>query len=524
MTLKHFFTCSKPEQIKDFLGEIFECINSRSELEELYELICSCEMTDEVTKAVISITEWICLSKKIPFLLRYIYQLYCQIDDKPMQNYYFELLNKRNDISEDEAKRVFEQNNLHLSSDAVFSKYNSEAISYTYLGEEKQYGIYSFSYEIGLNMTLIKTPYGAVICDCGAKAGDFGVTTISADEIKSFLGAFDLTPDDVVAVVISHAHLDHYGSINSLVKAGIDKSRIYVEDATRYLIATVSSDDYLINDYSSVNSFYYPNKKVEIIPFSNGHILGSVGYVIHFDNRNIVYTGDFCVHDQPIVEGLKVERLISLPCIKEDGVSCLITETTYGSKNSVLTSEQAAKVIRHFVDIAVSNNYKVFVPGFAVGRSQEIASALKGYDILIDGLAIAVTRVYEKMNEKIRIFDSTTDFASQETEDKLRNFDLHDVIIASSGMISENSTSYNYINEFLKSYKNVCIIKSGYISSEAVGNTILKKWQNEDNIMLDIPLSAHASRNEIIELINNLDPDNVVMIHGDGIGFYETEQ
>ena len=518
--IQKFLSVATPLQVESFIESVFESISSKSEIRELYEIICGCEMSHKNIEAILEVSEWEYLHGNMESLCKYIYLLYKKTNTKSLQKYYFDLLYKNNEITAEELESFLLENGKTteciIDSKRV-NKYNNETILYNYSGIEKEYGIYSFSDKIGLNMTLLKTPYGAIIFDCGAKIESYGTAMISLEDIKCFLKAFNLTVEDVVAVVISHAHLDHYGSINSLVKVGIEKSKIYIEDITKMLISEASREDYLINDYSSIDSFHYPNKKMEIIPFRNGHILGSNGYIVHFDNQNVVFTGDFCIHNQPIVNGLNIEDIISEPYIKEYGVSCLITETTYGNKNTILSSEEATEVFKHFVDLIIANDYKVFIPSFAIGRSQEIAYLLRGNKILIDGLAVAITHTYQRCVENIRIFDNNTHFATAEIEDKIRNFDLHDVIVASSGMISENSTSYNYISEFLKSKDNVCIIKSGFISSESMGDMLLKEWKGDNNIVLDIPLSAHASKDEIVELINKLDPDKVVLIHGDGL-------
>ena len=90
-------------------------------------------------------------------------------------------------------------------------------------GKEKEYKIVSYSKTpiIGKNLTLLKTEYGVIVFDCGAAVSSTGVEPILSNEIIDFLHDNTIDIDEIKAVIISHAHLDHYGSIMQFVEAGI---------------------------------------------------------------------------------------------------------------------------------------------------------------------------------------------------------------------------------------------------------------------------------------------------------------
>lgn len=520
LALKYLFQVSNPRQIRAFLCDYISNSKSSLEIEKLCDFITEAEINETLLQTIVNVIEREYLKSSLKFMPKYLYRLYKKLDNKHMQAYYYKETFLQNELNDDDInsfEKIDGENIKCLVSQEKISPYDKE-VQYRYNGN-KTYGIYSHSNEIGLNMTLLSTPYGAIIFDCGAKIENGRTVTISEDAFKQFLNAFELAVDDVIAVVISHAHLDHYGSIKSLIKAGIKKANIYIEDINRELIKCASREDFSIVDFCSIETFY--DAKIQIEVFPNGHILGSNGYIVHFDNQNIIYTGDYCLHDQLTVKGLDMESLLNNPLIQEFGVSCLITETTYGKtseENEILSFEQSSRVLKHFIKILQETGYKVFIPSFATGRSQEIAYLLNSDNkILIDGLAIPMTQLYNKYIDGNKLVNSNTHFASTETDTKLRNFDLHNVIVSSSGMITENSTSYNYIKEFLHSESKVCIIKTGFISSESVGNKLLSEWRSKDNMLIDLSLSAHATKNEIVTLINSLNPENVVLIHGDGL-------
>ena len=153
---------------------------------------------------------------------------------------------------------------------------------YAYKGEIKEYSIFSFSQEIGKNLTLLKTPYGTIIFDCGAKCGLDEADLITEQELKDFLVAINVDVVDIKAVVISHAHLDHYGSISTLLNIGISPSTIFMSKRNRELISCVAHNIPRLCDFLPVSAFFSPNKCIEIKPFPNGHILGSEGYVVYY--------------------------------------------------------------------------------------------------------------------------------------------------------------------------------------------------------------------------------------------------
>lgn len=452
-------------------------------------------------------------------LAPYIALLYDKANIKYLAKYYLGLTEKVDDnikeLLSPLAKLYNDEAELKISASSI-SNYNFST-QYEYQGQTKEYSVHSFSQEIGKNATVLKLPYGAIMFDCGAACGIDKTDVITEIELLEFFMQIDISPDDLLAVLISHAHLDHYGSIATLLNVGIEMNKIYIEDDTKALIQQLASDIPSISEAMPVNAFFYPFQKVKLTAFPNGHILGSTGYIVTFDERNVVYTGDYCIHSQKTVAGLNLDKLLHQKVIADYGVDCLITETTYGNHCTPIEYKYASEVFLHFVDLLLEHGYKIFIPSFAIGRSQEIALLLnETHSILIDGLASKISRIYENISG-IKIFNNNTRFNDCFGEDKETNFDVNDIVIASSGMLSQNSTSYNYVRELLTSDRKIAIIKTGYISSESYGNELLNQWIGNKFLLFDISLSAHADLNEIYSLISVLNPRNIVCIHGDGI-------
>ncbi len=312
-------------------------------------------------------------------------------------------------------------------------------------GKEKEYKIVSYSKTpiIGKNLTLLKTEYGVIVFDCGAAVSSTGVEPILSNEIIDFLHDNTIDIDEIKAVIISHAHLDHYGSIMQFVETGIKYDQIFINYCTKRLIEKTSNYTiYGMNNMHSIAAFEDAN--IEIIPFSNGHILGSECYLVKFDNINILYTGDFCLHNQQTVKGLNYKDIIRDKDVEDHGIECIITETTYGLQKNHLTYNSAVEALKHFVKVLIDNNYKIFIPSFAIGRAQEIALILNdAYNIMIDGSAADISYLYEKL-ANINIYNANTRSNALHAV-RISNFENNDIIHIIKG--EKNNYTFTSINE-----------------------------------------------------------------------------
>ncbi len=452
------------------------------------------------------------------FLARFLFLLYDCLGVEHMARFYLQYCYDEVRSNEEYTALV---NKYLLPLGSIEGNYFSYDGDYTYEyeGQKKAYGVHSFSNNIGLNLTLLVTPYGSLILDCGAKINGNSRMCIDKDELLAFLGVYKVSVDDIVGVLISHAHMDHYGSISTLLDIGISPFRIYTDSRTKELIKVVS-DDRHIEAVGPVYSFFAANEKIKIKSYDNGHILGSQLFVISFDDKTIVYTGDFCLHNQQLVQGLDVATLLEDEFVKK-GVDCLITESTYGDKTlGILPFAQAEKAFVCIVDKLINKGYKIFLPAFALGRSQEITYLLKNnHRLLLDGLSVKLTQAYEALLGKV-IASANVKYSASD-ESKIENFDFNDIIIAGAGMISENSMSVKYIEELLNSRQKTAIIRTGHGDSneDSYSYGVFRGWKKRGGLLLDISLSAHAEYPELISLIHSLKPKNIVAVHGPGIKY-----
>jgi metallo-beta-lactamase family protein len=255
---------------------------------------------------------------------------------------------------------------------------------------------------------------------------------------------FRYDPQQVDAVILSHAHIDHNGNLPNLVRKGYEGS-IYATRVTAHLSDVMLLDSghihesdaeyinkkrrkrgekpveplYTVKDAQRVGQFF---RGVEYdVPFEAipgvqarlveaGHILGSAAVILDVEEsgrkQRIWFSGDIGRRNLPIVRD---------PVLPSES-DYLIMETTYGDKDHT-SPEQAIDDLREVVAETVRRGGKVIIPAFAVGRTQELV-----YDLhqLIDRREIPLVPIYVDSPLAVNISDIFTehpDFFDQETTD-----------------------------------------------------------------------------------------------------------
>lgn len=246
---------------------------------------------------------------------------------------------------------------------------------------------------------LLRTPRANVLLDCGMFQG----RRKESIERNEKLG-FDISEVDVV--VLSHAHIDHSGSLPMLYKHGY-RGSIYATPATRDLCAVMLEDSAAIqlhdakwinkkiengeSDMQPVSPLYSQDDVIGVLkqmiglPYRNrhpiapgvwltfrdaGHVLGSAMVELEIDDegttRRFLFSGDLGRRNMPIL------RDPELP----SGIEILLCESTYGDRLHPPLEEMEAE-LEEIVEQVVARKGKVLIPSFALERAQEIIFALK---------------------------------------------------------------------------------------------------------------------------------------------------
>ncbi|MEM2102365.1 MAG: beta-CASP ribonuclease aCPSF1 [Candidatus Bathyarchaeia archaeon] len=416
--------------------------------------------------------------------------------------------------------------------------------------------------EVGRSSILLQTRESQVLLDCGINPG-----TNNSLEAFPRLDAPQFDLDQLDAVIISHAHLDHCGFLPFLFKYGYD-GPVYCSAPTSNLM-TLLQLDYL--DVANKQGLMQPFDQKDVrecvlhtVPLRHGtvtdiapdirvtlhnagHILGSSIVHLHVGEglHNIVYTGDYKYAKTTLLE----------PAVTEfPRVETIITESTYGAMQDVMPSRvEAEEKLASIINNTLDRKGKVIIPVPAVGRAQEILLILDGYmrrgmikeaPIFIEGMiseATAIHTTYPEylarevrnsiLHEGVNPFQS--DYFTNVEHPSARDEIIQGepcIIMATSGML-EGGPVIEYFKQ-LASNENNTIIFVSYQIEGTLGRRI-QKGLNEAPMMnsegkievVRVALkvesiegfSGHSDRRQIIAYIQRLTerPEKLIVCHGE---------
>lgn len=404
-----------------------------------------------------------------------------------------------------------------------------------------------------------------VLFDCGMFQG----TRKEAAERNRKL-PFD--PNELDAVVLSHAHIDHSGILPMLARYGY-QGRVFTTPATRDLCAVMLLDSAHIQEKDAQwlskkhQSFIPPlytdvdvreimrrfisipyDIQIEVAPgihvtFKDaGHVLGSSMLLAEFEEngkqRTFIYSGDIGRKNMPILKD---------PWEPKDA-DAVMMESTYGDRDhkpiETLDAELAETIVKTH-----DRGGKIIVPTFALERAQEFVYALKRLEmadripempVFVDSpLTVNVTEVFRLHTDS---FDDEIRTVMEESGDpfQLRHIEyIRDVqasmrlnglkkpciIISASGMCEFGRILHHLRNNIEDQRNTICII--GFQAKNTLGRRIVEREPEvkifglKHRLLAEVKvfnaLSAHAGRSELIEFGKRFKDraERVLLVHGE---------
>ena len=142
------------------------------------------------------------------------------------------------------------------------------------------------------NSYVVKTPHGLLMFDCGC-----GETL---NQIFANMTYWGLSPDDVKACILTHAHLDHAGAAHFWSERGVTLL------AHRNTADAVAAGDERCGGYlyhktftpCTIDETLDDGQRVQILDMTvevmhlPGHTMGCTAYLFEHDGRRIVVSGD----------------------------------------------------------------------------------------------------------------------------------------------------------------------------------------------------------------------------------------
>jgi len=419
--------------------------------------------------------------------------------------------------------------------------------------------------EVGRAMHLVTTNESKILVDCGAKP------TTNRSEVQPFFAAPEMLPlDNLDAVVITHAHIDHIGMLPVLFKYGY-RGPVYCTPPTRDLM-TLLQIDYIKVAKAEGNEPPYSKAdiqecikhvvdinwgdKTDISPDikmtmeNAGHILGSSSVYMQIGEgkgeHKLLFSGD-----------IKYEKswLFDAATVRFPKVETLVIESTYGGPQDVQpTRQQASQELQDLIQDTLGRRGKIFCPVFAVGRSQEVMIAIdqlfksgivKPVTVWVDGMISEATAIHSShpnfLNRDLRRqmlkggmdnpFNSSwfKQVDSREQRDAILLDPNPCIVLATSGMMTGGPIVEYFKHWAPEPSATLCFV--GYQASGTLGRRLQKGhaqvplMDGGQTLMIDIRcnmvtidgFSGHSDRNQLIDYVDALNPTprKIICHHGD---------
>lgn len=413
------------------------------------------------------------------------------------------------------------------------------------------------NHQVTGSCTLLEWKPGKfLLVDCGMEQG---VNPYQSSPIPVAPGSIDY-------VLLTHAHIDHSGSLPLLYKNGF-RGTIYATGETMNLCSIMLTDsahiqetdaayqtkknlrtglppvepEYTVEDAQNVLKLFRPCTYNEYIMFDEGlsirfsdagHLLGS-SFIECFltdgnEKRTVVFSGDVGNLNQPILNDP----------VHVSSADYLLIESTYGNRNHDPVSDPVP-FLTETLESTFHRGGTVIIPSFAVGRTQELLYFFReikqnhlidpqyiNFPVYVDSpMANEATAIFLQCDQSCLDEETLSVMRSGENpiwfeglnpvvspeESKLLNINPEPKVIIASGGMCEGGRIRHHLKHNLWNEKNT-ILFVGYQANGTLGRLIfdgaktVKILGEEVDVKAETKLlsgiSGHADQKGLINWIN----------------------
>ena len=378
-----------------------------------------------------------------------------------------------------------------------------------------------------------------IMIDCGMEQGENMYENVD----------LPVAPNDIDAMLLTHAHIDHSGNIPFISANGFS-APIYTTSATDRLCRIMLMDSahiqefeaswknrknkrsgaepveplYTTQDVQNALKYFTPCEYgetynifdgIEIRFIDAGHLLGSSSIEIKVNEsgvtKTILFSGDIGNINRPLIKDPQKP-----PVEKADFV---VIESTYGNR---LHGDRPDYVLQltGIIQSTFDRGGNVVIPSFAVGRTQEMLYFLRkikadnllpefpDFDVYVDSpLAVQATNIFkehyvdrydeeamELLNQGINpIAFPGLKLSITSDESRAINFDEHyKVILSASGMCDAGRIKHHLKHNLWR--ENSTIVFVGYQAVGTLGRALLEGAKDVRLFGEEIHVSAEIVR------------------------------
>ena len=326
-------------------------------------------------------------------------------------------------------------------------------------------------------------------------------------------------------LLISHAHLDHYGAIFAPLEHDI-KVEIFAPEDTLKLVKSrmeTSGQSRLLRKATLIpcpkNRKFKVLDTFEVVPIEVDHSIdGSYSYLIFTPKKSIFYTGDFRL------DLISSERLLEEISEHTDKVDVVITEFTGVHRRNPLREQDVQKEIER-VKKKFSGLITVFSTPSYTKRMQAIRSAFGERELIVDSTYAyhLYTIGKSELIDKVFVSEKKSALKPWERELEKSKFEIvgEDYIKNHQRKVVVILPPYHKLKlDFDFESRSVAIIsftepfdEDGFLFQSRL-ERFLMKWRRVP--IYQIHASGHAEAYEVADFIEKLNPHDIYVVHSEG--------
>lgn len=403
--------------------------------------------------------------------------------------------------------------------------------------------------DVGRSCIIVRMAGRTLMFDCGMHMG-YDDHRRFPDFTQVASGVSDYTAH-IDCALITHFHLDHCGALPYFSEMCGYSGPILMSAPTRS-IAPLMLEDFrkICVDMKGEQNFFTSDMiktclskvtvmdlhqtiivkdDIKVTTYYAGHVLGAVMFHVECKGFSVVYTGDYNMTGDRHLRAAWIERLKP---------NVVITESTYATKFRELKMKREKQFLTKVVE-TVEKGGKVLIPVFALGRAQELCILLDTYwesaklSVPINfagGLTERANHFYKTFtnwcNENVqRIFlkRNMFDFQHISPFDRIQTRSEEPMVLFATPGMLHGGLSLSVFKEWCDDAKNLVILP-GYCVAGTIGHALLRR---SDRVMIEgkeyrvkcdvraMSFSAHTDQRGIMQLLEWLQPANVVLVHGE---------
>jgi ribonuclease J len=377
--------------------------------------------------------------------------------------------------------------------------------------------------EIGINCTILEYNSQILVIDAGLGFSDYDY--LGVDYLIPNYDYLQKNKSRILAIVITHGHLDHIGAIEHFVKE-LGYPEVYAPRFAMELIyKRLEEAGELEKAKSKLNIFDAAARITKgpfvIEPFHVNHsIPDSYGLLIDTPAGRIAHTGDFKFDHSPLNEPLADYYKMSKA--GNDGIKLLLSDSTNSTREGHSISEK--EIMKQLASVVASAEGRVIVATFAslITRLYALVEIAKKYKrkIYITGRSMENSITIAR---RLGYIDATDDLFIK--GEQLNRHSDKNIMVLATGSQGESMSALARISRgehrFIKIKKGDTVLLSSSVipGNDALVQSLISDVSSKGAIVIhqeimNVHTSGHGFKVDQKLMLNLFKPEYFMPVHG----------